>query len=108
MKRQKKKAQKPATRQTALKLKTTEPVQDIDRWAFLGEFRNFTLYGAMGGEVSSFEYAELQFLAANIRKEKSCRLVSEHRAGHAPPLLLGVAGKRRRTIVGPNTSDYFE
>ena len=83
-------------------------MQDIDRRAFLGEFRNFTLYGAMGGEVSSFEYAELQFLAANIRKEKSCRLVSEHRAGHAPPLLLGVAGKCRRTIVGPNTSDYFE
>ena len=83
-------------------------MQDIDRRAFLGEFRNVTLYGAMGGAVSSFEYAELQFLAAYIRKEQSCRLVSEHRAGYAPPLLLGVECKRRRTIVGPNISDYFE
>ena len=58
--------------------------------------------------VSSFEYGELKFLVANIRKEQSRRLVSEHRAGHAPPLLLGVTGKCRRTIVGPNTSDYFE
>ena len=58
--------------------------------------------------VSSFEYVELKFLVANIRKEQSRCLANEHRAGHVPRLLLGVEGKRRRTIVDPNPSDYFE
>ena len=44
---QKKKAQKSATRQAALKLKATKPVQDTDRRAFFGEIREFTLYGGV-------------------------------------------------------------
>ncbi len=48
MKRQKKKAQKSAARQTAPILKATELVQDIDRRAFFGGIRNFTLSGANG------------------------------------------------------------
>lgn len=58
--------------------------------------------------VSSFEDGELQFLVANIRTEEGRRLANKHRVGHVTLLLLDGAGKRRRTIVGPNTSDYLE
>jgi len=58
--------------------------------------------------ASGFDDEELQFVVANIRSEKGRRLANEHRVGHVTLLLFDGEGKRRRTIVGPNGSDYLE
>ena len=60
---------------------------------------------------SRFEYGELKFLAANIRKEQSRRLVSEHRAGHAPLVAwrwVSVGERSSVPIPATISSDSFE
>ncbi len=58
--------------------------------------------------MGDFKEDQLQFIVANIISEKGQQLAASHGVGHVTLLLFDGAGKRRNTLVGPNTSEYLK